>query len=425
MNRTRVWIVALALSCFLPAVAGGPRSVNGLGQPLVWNSAAPIVYNPETGPLGILTNAQARTLVSQAFATWSAATGLTFVQGPLIPYDVNATGTPTTSPAHYKNFWRVDGDGRSPVLFDSDGKIIDGLFGVGARFDILGLATLDTPIGVTPVITGGSIVINGLFFDGIGLPDSPVDVRSQLALKATIVHEIGHFLNLDHSLVNGDMARDAYGANDVYVPTMYPLTVVNEEALASLNPDDIAAARTLYHASPSTTGISGVVSAGGIPFQGAEVIARSLTDPLMYVYEGISGALFFPCNPGSTCDPCTTACNPGNPPAQGAYALSFLAPGSYQVSVHQLDTRISLANGTFVGPLATPPILPGPEEAYSIGESSAPTDDPDDAAGLDPGILTGINIVVNTLPTSDPNEPNDLPANATPLLEQWLDWTDT
>lgn len=411
--RTR--FLALTLFLCLPSVAGGPRSVNGLGQPLAWNAAAPILYNPETGTLGILTNAQARALVSQAFSVWAAATGLTFTEGSAIPHDVDGIGIPATHPAHYKNFWRVDGDGISPVLFDADGTIIDGLFGAGARFDVLGLAALDTPIGVPPVIGGASIVINGLFFDGLGMPASPDDLTSQVALEAATIHEIGHFLNLDHSLVNGEMARDAHAANDVYVPTMYPLAVANEEALASLNPDDVAAAQALYGAPPSAAGIAGGVVAAGAPFQGAEVVARKTDDPLMYAYGAISGALFFPCNAGSTCDPCTTSCDPGNPPAKGAYSFSFLAPGSYQVSVHQLDTRISLANGTFIGPLATPPILPGPEESYAVGESSAPSDDPDDATTLSAGLLTGIDLQVNGLPDTDLNEPNDLPASATPL----------
>ena len=84
----------------------------------------------------------------------------------------------------------------------------------------------------------------------------------------------------------------------------------------------------------------------------------------MVAYEAISGARFFPCNVGGACYPCdaSSTCSPGNPPAQGTYSIDGMIPGDYTVQVEQLDRRISVENGTFIGPLATPPVLPGPEE---------------------------------------------------------------
>ncbi len=162
----------LALLVSLPAVAGSPRSVNGLGQPMAW-PAGSVTYHPDLGPLGGLSNAQARALLTGAFGEWASLGILTFTEGPLLADDINAADIPATNAAHYKHLWRVDGDGLSPVIFDTDGAIIDDLFGEDARLDILGIAALDTPISATPTIFEASIIINGAFVDGIGLPTSP------------------------------------------------------------------------------------------------------------------------------------------------------------------------------------------------------------------------------------------------------------
>ena len=587
----RAAIVAVLALAVAPALAGGARSVNGLGQPMAWPLGAPVVYNPDQGPLGVLPNVDARTLVAQAFAEWEsvyvvdplllddmehgvdgwtvdAAVGanpwaqstvranspvtswrftgigsvsdsrlllpplgalpahatlrfrhrveletgydggvlefsldggtvwqeagamvvengydgtlstccgsplggraawtgsygafrqvtvdlsplagqdvrlrwrgatdssvgaegwyvddvevtfehplLHFVEGPALPRDVDAAGVPATNAAHWKHFWRVDGDGLSPVIFDADGSIIDSMFGAGARFDILGVAAIDTPIAVATAITGASIVVNGAFLDGLGLPESPPDVSTIEAVRAIVVHEAGHFVNLDHSVVNAELADDGDPANDIYVPTMYPVAVDDEAQVARLNPDDGAALFGLYRSEGPL--LAGTVVVAGLPYQGAEVIARRLDDPLLYAYSAVSGARFFPCHAGSTCDPCTTACDPGHPPERGAYTIRGLEAGSYEVTLSQLDTRFSLANGTFVGPLATPPTLPGPEECWDASESaSGDTDDPDACTPLTLGRQGGIDIHLDALPSSDGFEPNDSRVTAAPL----------
>ena len=213
-----------------------------------------MTYNPENGALGLLTNAQARSLLAQAFAEWEAGPAtITFTEGSLLGVDVNATGIPLTNPAHYQNFYRKSGDSKTPVIFDNDGSIIDGIFGTGARFDILGVAGLDTPVGVSTTITEASIVINGLFYDGVGLPSSPDDV-TLTGLKAAMVHEIGHAINLDHTYLNHDLALDGNAGNDIYVPTMFPIAADDEAALATTNPDDQLAAENLYPPGAGTNG---------------------------------------------------------------------------------------------------------------------------------------------------------------------------
>jgi hypothetical protein len=410
-----------------PVKANGPLSVDGTGQVMRWDNSAAIVYNPDLGTLGTLTNAQADALLADAFGRWQglALVQLTFTAGAELAQDVNAIGLPSSNPAHWGHFWRQSGDGISPVVYDTDGSVTDDMFGIGAKYDILGAAGLDTPISLSGVITEGSIVLNGLFLDGLGLPASPDDSPSQLAFEATMVHEVGHFLNFNHSMVNHELAGDFDPSNDIFLATMYPLTADNEEAIASPNPDDIAAAIALYPApgaATATWSIAGTVSdVGGVPFQGAEVTVRRNANPLLYAYEGVSGASYFPCNVGGACYPCdgNTTCSPGNPPAQGAYSIQGMEPGDYTVRVEQMDRRISLENGTFIGPLPTPPVLPGPEECYNTGDGADPTlDDPNfcttltQAAGSS---ATGIDVQLDDFPVSDSFEPNDSLAAAAVL----------
>src|SRR5262245_12272374 len=121
---------------------GGALNVNGAGNPMAWSTASPVLYNTDKGGLGVLSNIQADALMADAFSRWHNApfTAISFSAGAELSVDVNAVGIPATNPAHWANFWRKDGDGRSPVIYDADGSIIDDMFGENARFDVLGAA---------------------------------------------------------------------------------------------------------------------------------------------------------------------------------------------------------------------------------------------------------------------------------------------
>lgn len=57
MKSTLRWSIVLLLSA-MPALGGGPRNVNGLGQPMAWPPGT-ISYSLDPGPLGQLNNTAA------------------------------------------------------------------------------------------------------------------------------------------------------------------------------------------------------------------------------------------------------------------------------------------------------------------------------------------------------------------------------
>ncbi len=394
--------------------AGGPRAVNENGDPLAWDITSDIVYNFDTGPLGMMSNAEARTFVNSAFQEWEDVNAPMVPfgpPGPDLPGDINCLMSPDTNTNHWRLYWRKEADGRSPIIFDDDGSIIDDMFGIGARFDILGIAALDTQIVNGPTISGASMVINGAFWDGLGEPNSPEDSLNETAFKAVVVHEVGHFLNLDHSVLNHELAGDGNPNTDEYVPTMYPLTVTKNEWLASLNPDDEIALRGIYDTSTPMKGIRGaVLSDIDTGFQGANVVVRDVLLPMANAYSMLSGALYFPCNPDTGCTP-----DPASA-AQGAFAIDFIPDGNYTVCVEQIDRRFSMPSTTFVGLSVPVPVLPGPEECHSTGESVS--DDPDDVLAVaSMPVANGTDIWLNPLLTGATDEPpsNDTEATATDL----------
>jgi hypothetical protein len=382
-------VVRLLAACALaaaPARAAGPLLVNGAGAPLAW-TASPVPYNPDKGSLGALGNAAAIANVAANFAVWSAVptASVTFVNAGPLPVDVTA--------ANYDSYIGACNDGLSPIIFDSDGTIIDDLLGAGASTDVLGFAGPDCGSYVPPVITEGFAVLNGRWIDGIATTSNPEIPLAEF--NGVFVHEFGHYLNLDHSQVNLLEAEDGEPANDDAVATMYPF-LVNGAGMSTPHLDDAVAVSTLYPDPSFASGfgqVTGTIlrSDAITPFQGAYVIARRVGDPRLTAVGTASGALFFPSSPG------------GPPPAslQGAYAIPGLPAGSYTVEVEAIDPAFT--GGSSVGPLSPPLPLPGPPEFWS-GASEAATNPPDDpalaasvavAAGT---TQSGIDVVLNVIP---------------------------
>ena len=404
-DRPILWVLAVILLVSLPASTGGPLVVNGAGDPLVWDlTGGPVPFNSDQGMLGTLDSTAATDLVAAAFGVWAAVPSSTigFTNAGALSVDVTE--------GNIFSFLDVCGDGLSPIIYDTDGAIVAAILGSGAENFVLGFAGLQCFSFVPPVITEGVALLNGRFIDGIDLSDNPeISVE---AFTAVFIHEFGHYISLDHTQINLDEAFDGDATNDAAVPTMFPI-LINGLEQATLHRDDIASISTLYPAPDffSSTGtITGTIFLpdGVSPFQGANVIARNVANPLEDAISNVSGARFFPFMEGG----------PPPPGLEGLYEINGLTPGaSYTVEIEQISPAFS--GGSGVGPVDPPRFLPGPPEFWNGGDEANenPPDDPS-AFTLVPVVAgipaSNIDIIINGS-TGDPNEPNDDLASATPI----------
>ncbi|MEQ8821468.1 MAG: hypothetical protein RLY93_14615 [Sumerlaeia bacterium] len=270
LSRLGVWFAALAC---VPAFAGGPLWISGGGNPRAWSTAAPVTINPDQGTLGMLSNAEADALTSQALTSWSsrviATSAVDFVFGAELPVDNEGPAPLSTNAPQYG----VNSDGLVAVIYDSDGSLTSAVFGAGAENDILGFAGPMAASGLT--ITDAQAVMNGRFIDGVNTSSNPEFSFSEY--EGVIAHEIGHLLSLDHSQFN-----DSYVNNLDFTgyPTMYPF---KHDDIASQEADDIAWITFLYptpEAAANLTSIRGTTrNAAGALQDGVNVVARPLSDP--------------------------------------------------------------------------------------------------------------------------------------------------
>jgi hypothetical protein len=164
--------------------------------------------------------------------------------------------------------------------------------------------------------------------------------------KATIVHELGHLVGLDHAQINLNCLTSAPCSPEdlAGVPTMFP--VLLDASQATLRTDDRAALSVLYPASnfSSTTGrIQGHVlfSDGQTPAQGYNVIARLVSDPRRTAVSCVSGFLFTagagnPLVPGTGND--TNLFHGSRDQSLiGYYDIAGLPPGSYTIEVEGIN----------------------------------------------------------------------------------------
>ena len=344
-----------------------------------------IPFNPDQGGLGPQTNAQAVAQAAAAFAAWAAipSSTATHVNAGSLAVDVDETNfLPFLNPAAP--------DGLSAIVFDEDGAIFTLLF--GADSGVLGFAGPEWINVATGDIIEGVAFMNG----GALLGPDAFPIAEFLSVQ---VHEFGHYQNLAHTVVNGQVAgfADHRGPspNNTFDPpaggfagrieTMYPFLFVNG-GMATPHPDDIAIFSFLYP-EPSfatTTGtIAGTIIAPNnlTRLTGVNVIARNVANPYDDAVSAISSDFTDDFSSGS--------------PLVGTYTLRGLTPGaSYAIYVDRIT------NGGF----STPPrTLPGPEEFYNGAAESndAVTDVPNVFTAVSAGAgatVSGIDVIFNRGP---------------------------
>lgn len=322
----RQFLCCLAIAAWLfsspTAYSGGPLN-SAFGRSVIYApTSLPLPYMVDRGNLGTIPNSQATAIVVSCFATWQAVptAHVSFVNAGQLPEDVTGENV-------FAYF--SDTDGINPILFDADGSIIDAVFGIGAKNNVIGFAgsEYDTSTGF---YTEGIAVLNGRFSE----------VFSTVQFKATFVHEFGHFIGLDHCQINTQFVGDGNIPNDIYVPTMFPTSTDDDSSLASLNPDDMAALTLLYPAEPGLVDavygkIQGTVKwHSGLPVLGANVVAYKIDDQYMSRFSSVSD--YYQQNTGQF--------------------EMLVPPGIYRLYVEPINR--SFTGGSSVGPYATTPLSP-------------------------------------------------------------------
>ena len=259
MTFKKIILTILTLSIFTnPAQAGGFLYTRTSGAPTSWENPTSIPINPESGSCGDYSNSEMITMIEEVLANWTdideVNLGFDIQEGQIGEIDET-----NFSAAYYGSTSGVDNDYTpyNAIIFDDDGDIHESLYGCSDLGQYLGVSTI-TDANSNGDISRASFVMNCACFrethtvtcsDGSDPCEDNGIAYTEQVMRAIFQHEMGHFLNLDHTPLYGNLFDDVNTANDDNVPLMYPF-LENPDRDISPKQDDIIALATMY---PSET----------------------------------------------------------------------------------------------------------------------------------------------------------------------------
>lgn len=307
----RKWRI-IAVAAFLvlvaqaQAFAGGPfvvDMVNRTGVAQRW-AGDKLTWCADEGKLsGNVDNAEAKQWISDALAKWTSVSlpnaDNQGVASAVVQTEMDASCHPGDIGISNYSDYVYTTEGPSVVIFDDTGDIIADLVTEENRNAVVGLSQPIASDTSGLHITKGVAIFNGLLLDNGVLAST--SSAAEALFKATVLHELGHLLNLDHSQVNYDVAkacvRNGACENSHVIPTMYPelLTPMQGEFLSR---DDKVTISWIYPSQDFEKDfctITGeIFDADGKPLKGVNVIAKSAlggTAPLVDARAFVSGVL--------------------------------------------------------------------------------------------------------------------------------------
>ncbi len=346
----------LLITCSNTVFAGGPLVLQGPdGQTPVTYSNPALVLNLDPGPLGSRSNTNADALMRDAFALWNAVSTSTILltAGADLSQDIDDSNFTTVLPNTTQTELH-ENDGLNPVVYDSDGKIIDLFFGIGASNNTVGFAASIIFIGQSNFVEGYA-VINGKSLPGLTEAD----------FKLLIAHEMGHLFGLDHTQTNisnaesfSSFPRVCQTSSPGDYAVMYPFICRN---INSLHADDISAVSGLYPTSDIFQNFGVIdgffVDSTDNPVLGANIWAENtvtgeaISTVSDYRKQG-NGAYSLLLPPGNytlhanSINPEFNAGSAIGPYAKNSFDLSFRAPHPFSRVTYQTQTTDSNGNTT-------------------------------------------------------------------------------
>jgi hypothetical protein len=274
MYSTRRWmravaVAGVAISAASAAWGGGPRFITGTsgyttaGMPMAWYTNAPLYFTDAGDLSSTVTHAQADAMVAAAAAVWNIPTASVVLAkgGELAEHVVgNGTyaGTDIVFPADVEagNYQNV----QIPVIYDSDGSVIEMLLGSGASGSSEcrenGVVESVDQFGSSGTIQHAVIILNGLCAGSA--PEQLTQMQYQLTRM------FGRVLGLAWSQLNDNVftgASQVTAAQMAVWPLMHPIDVICGpytyqcmQGAFTLRPDDIHALVTLYPVATSGGG---------------------------------------------------------------------------------------------------------------------------------------------------------------------------